>query len=154
MKTPKLIKHGIMYSMLIGSLLTIGSCKKEKSSKNSVDDVFGGWTEIQAMEGTARELHFSQNGTFFMRLTYFKIPISFSQFSGTFKIKGDSLSVTVKEQLTQEGNQPSVIMPMNTKLYDDATFTITNAILTLKYTTYPADAPVATQVKFQKQLPD
>jgi hypothetical protein len=155
MKTPKLIKHGMLYSMLIGSLLIITGCKKEKTPTDGFNKLLGSWNETPTMGNTSRSLHFSKDGAFAMVFTYDGTPTVVSTFSGIFKIKGDSLLVTVKELSTQEGNQPAEkTQLLNGNFFDDATFNVSNSILTLNYITYPADGPVPTQAKFQRQLPD
>jgi hypothetical protein len=154
MKTPKLIKHCVLYSLLIGSLLIIGGCKKEKNQTDTLNKLLGDWHETPVMDSTSRTLHFSKDGTFATIFTYQGTPTAVLKSSGTFKIKGDSLLVTIKEKSIQGSNQPAVVNQVNLSFYDNATFNVTNSTLTIKYTTYPADAPVATEAKFQKQLPD
>jgi hypothetical protein len=153
MKTPKL-KRSMLYSLLIGSLLIIGGCKKENNQTDALNNLLGDWRETPVMDSTSRTLHFSKDGTFATVFTYHGTPGAVLKSSGTFKIKGDSLLVTVKEKSIQGANEPAVVNQVTESFYDNATFNVTNSILTLKYTTYPADAPVATEAKFQKQLPN
>lgn len=152
MKTPKLIKRSMLISLLIGGLLIIGSCKKEKNQTDLLNDVIGNWKETPVTDNVSRTVQFSKDGTIVMTfINQQPAPVFTLKFSGTFKIKGDSLKVTLKEQSAQDGDQQPVITPTNALLYDKATFNVTNSILTLKYVTYPADAPLATEAKFQKQ---
>jgi hypothetical protein len=40
----------------------------------------------------------------------------------------------------------------NGEIYENATFSISGDTLTLKYTTYPADAPVSTTARFKRGI--
>ncbi|MDN3547691.1 hypothetical protein [Mucilaginibacter aquaedulcis] len=156
MKTSKLIKQGIFFTFLICGLLIIHGCKKDKKQKEQeLDSIIGSWMNPQTTESIFQTVHFMSDGTFSSTTTFnSENPATVSTTSGTFKTKGDSLFVAIKELSERKGNKTPVKTTVNYKLYDNATFDVTNSILTLRYTTYPADAPVATEVKFQRQLPD
>ncbi|MEN0052153.1 MAG: hypothetical protein AAGC65_00720 [Mucilaginibacter sp.] len=152
MKTPKPLKQRMLLGMLMAGLLIMSGCKKEKSDTDQLNKVVGNWKETSSEENISRTLQFSKDGSFVMTFISQQVtPVYTLKFSGLFKIKGDSLKVTLKQQSAQQGDQQPVITPANGLLYDKAIYNVTNAVLTLKYVTYPADAPVATEAKFQKQ---
>lgn len=155
MKIPKLIMISMICSLLISSLLVLSGCKKEKKTQpETFNTILGGWYEMPIIVNTSRNLSFGSDGTFVMTITNYSTSTSIIKFSGTFKIKGDSLLVTIKEKSIREGNNPVTTTPADDKLYENAKFNVNDSILTLNYTTYPADGPVPTQTKFRRQLPD
>jgi hypothetical protein len=155
MKIPKLIMISMICGLLISSLLMLSGCKKEKKTQpETFNTILGGWNETPITVGTSRNLNFGPDSTFVMTITNYDTPTSTIKFSGTFKIKGDSLLVTIKEKSIREGNNPAATTPADDKLYENAKFNVNDAVLTLNYTTYPADGPVPTQAKFRRQLPD
>jgi hypothetical protein len=155
MKTLKPIITSMLSCLLISSLLILSGCKKEKKTQpETFNTILGGWYETPITVSISRNLNFGSDGTFIMTIANYGTPTSVIKFSGTFKIKGDSLLVTIKEKSIREGNNPATTTPANDKLYESAKFNVNDSILTLNYTTYPADAPVSTQAKFRRQLPD
>jgi len=147
MKPSKLIFTKKLYLLLTGIVVLASACKKDKQNQRSL---FGNWNETQQMQNYARTLNFGIDSTFSMSLYSTGITASTIVLSGKYRIKGDSLLVTITQRSTKTGNEPAVIEPANDKLYDKATYTVSDNLLLLKYTTYPADGPVATQANFSK----
>jgi hypothetical protein len=147
----------LLHGVLICSLLITGACKKDKKPPipEPAKTLFGSWSVTVPDANFSRSLNFGGNGTFNTTLTYYdKGQISYTSYTGTYLTKGDSLKVTITEMTQQDPNKPLVKTPSNVKLYDNSTFKLDGNLLTLKYITYPADAPVITEAKFHRQLPD
>jgi hypothetical protein len=144
-----------LYGMLICTVLITGACKKEKKPVTEpVKNLVGGWVDISQTANFETHLNFGGLGEFTYTLVHYGNPTTQTSYTGTYITKGDSLKVTIKEMAEQNGQNPVVKTPSNVKLYDNATFTLDANLLTLKYITYPADAPVLTEFKFHRQLPD
>lgn len=76
---------------------------------------------------------------------------SYSTITGTYVVNGDALVFTPEQMVSWDhfyGSPPVVTTWTWGTLYEGAHFTVTPWTLTLSYTTYPADAPVATSLHF------
>lgn len=117
------------------------SCKKDKD----VDLLNGVW-ELKQNEGYESRLKFGPGHNFSRILTNSNTPNQWWTQYGKFSIKGDSLFVTISQELEKLNTEKVVMTPVNKTLFDKATFDVRGSRLTLSYTTYPADAPVPTQM--------
>lgn len=72
---------------------------------------------------------------------------------GKYSISDDKLKVNITSEveISRDGKVIKTT-PNNYTLFDDGRFSIVRDVLTLNYTTYPADAPVATIRKYNKIL--
>ncbi|MEO7214421.1 hypothetical protein [Mucilaginibacter sp.] len=149
----------IRYCLLVAFIaISISSCKK---SGNYTKSLIGNWNEPAMPSGFRRNLVFYSDGTFTAAFTTYPSPLSggisftiTTSYSGTFTVKGDSLLTNITTMAEQENTSTPVTSPSTQKLYEYATFKVSGNTLMLKYTTYPADAPVATEAKFTRVLPD
>lgn len=132
--------------------LFFGACKKDKDNEPEQTDVLTGvWSEAT-----------QQNSTVFLQ---FKGPNLFSRTVrtdtgyelisiGTYTISGTSLAVNITQTQEKAPTGSIIKTAVNYQLFEKATFSIANrTLLTVSYTTYPADAPVVTEVKFNRVLP-
>ncbi|MBD1364580.1 hypothetical protein IDJ77_12240 [Mucilaginibacter sp. ZT4R22] len=152
MKQIKLIAYTLLFAFVS---VGISSCKKSEEAKPSI---IGGWFQ-QSVDGTAvRSVSFRQGGEFQATFgTYNNTTPGLSTYtiySGTYTVKGDSLLTNISTVSVQENGGTPVVSPTTQKLYEHATFSVTTETLTINYDTYPADAPVRTQAVFGHAMLD
>lgn len=63
------------------------------------------------------------------------------------------MSATITEQAEKQSSGSVTTTPVNINWFDKGKFNIKNFVLTINYKTYPADAPVDTESKFNKIIP-
>lgn len=156
MKYSTLIRYCILALVMV---VSFSACKKSGSTSKSI---YGQWNEPANPGGYGRGLYFGGDGTFIASFTSYPQPspaggtttLSVTALKGTYIIKGDSLLTTVNTMTVAEGNGSPVITPSSQKLFAFATIKINNNTLLINYTSYPADAPVPTQITFNRLLPD
>ena len=127
--------------MLLSVILL--SCKKEKD----VDQLNGVW-ELKQNEGYVSRLKFGPGHDFSRILTNVDTPNQWFTEYGKFSIKGDSLFITISQELEKLKTEKVVMTPVKKTLFEKATFHVSGSKLTLSYISYPADAPVSTQMIF------
>ncbi|RFZ81133.1 hypothetical protein DYU05_20450 [Mucilaginibacter terrenus] len=138
--------------------LLAASCKKENSNpvKSSATTLEGTWLKIDESPGsTITNLQFYGGNQFQMIF----VQLDASQQSntpkyqlnlrGTYRIDGNKLAITISQKIETNGTNTPVVTPSSEKVFENATYNVSDHTLTLNYTTYPADAPVATQAKFR-----
>jgi len=134
-------------SFLLLLSLSLASCKKDKSSPSD-SQLIGEWQEM-GLDGINRSLKFKDDQTF-----HFSIDDKSGDrtvISGTYRTEGNSLEVLAQEMELHQPNQSPIRQSYQNQLYENATFEISKNVLTLNYTSYPADAPFPTTAKFQRQ---
>ncbi|MEJ5964154.1 hypothetical protein [Pedobacter immunditicola] len=136
--TMKIFSFGKVLMLLSVILL---SCKKDKN----VDPLNGIW-ELTQNQGYGSRLKFGPGQKFSMILTYADSSNHSMTQNGEFSIKGDSLFVNISEVVEKLNAQTEGKTSVNYTLFDKATFDVRGSKLSLNYITYPADAPVATQM--------
>lgn len=124
---------------------TLASCKKDKTSPS---ELIGEWTEMGSGDFN-RILTFTQDQTF--QFSVITKDGHVTTVTGSYKTEGNSLKVAAKEIQEYRSGQPPVKEPTSIRLFEDATFNISNNVLDLQYTTYPADAPLSTHAKFERK---
>lgn len=129
-------------------LISLAACKKERDEAPA-HTLVGQWYETN-LTGLVRSLQFTNDNKF--GFTSGDQAGNATRYFGTYELRGDSMKVAITEKVTQEAGKPSVKTPSNQALYEKATFKVSVDTLTLKYITYPADAPVITTVKFQRAI--
>ncbi|OOQ61710.1 hypothetical protein BC343_01150 [Mucilaginibacter pedocola] len=132
--------------------VSLGSCKKNDGPNESI---VGIWKEPASPTGYVRSVVFKSDGTFLASFNYYAPDPSNNttiEFDGRYSVKGDSLitGVTKIADKNKDGTTYPAVQPANHPLYEFATFRVNTNVLTINYTTYPADAPVATEVKFNR----
>lgn len=132
-------------SFLLLILSTLSSCKKDEASSPAL---IGEWKEMELGDVT-RTLTFKKDQSFEFSVKY-KDDIH-TVVTGTYETKGNTLEVLALQIQTYQSDQTLVKESTSLQLYEDATFSISKDVLTLQYTTYPADAPMPTTAKFQRQ---
>ena len=124
------------------------ACKKYQHEK-AENALVGDWQELN-LTGITRTLKFTDVYQFQLssgdKMGYA------TRFTGTYQIHSDSLKVQTNEVLSQEPGKPVVKTSPTFMLYEKATFSVLGDTLTLKYISYPADAPVTTVAKFRKGI--
>jgi hypothetical protein len=130
--------------LLLLSVLFL-SCKKEKDG----DVLIGVW-KLTQNQGYESRLEFGPGQKFSMILTYADSPNHSVTQNGKFYIKGDSLFVNISEMLEKLNTQKVVKTSVNYTLFDNAIFNVRGSKLTLNYISYPADAPVSTQMIYSQ----
>ena len=147
-----MIKKTLIYLCVVLSCITlITSCKKqtprqEKPASN--DKLEGEWME--GSEEHQRRLIFTNDGKFAMFIgagKNYAIKIT-----GNYSVNGDSLKAQAIEQLEKQEDTAIIRTELNKILFEQATFEIKDGQLTIKYITYPADAPVETSLTLKRVL--
>lgn len=150
MKFFQLIRVTLPGWALLLIILLASACKKDKVQPDvEVNTLRGTWKERETTPDFNRYLKLTQDSIF---LIYKPINTlnEESYFSGTYAIKGDSLKADFNELITKRDNKLISKVKIYGQVLDNATFRVNNNILTLKYVTYPADAPMVTRATFDK----
>lgn len=149
--TPNLRKHALQFLVCTALSLTLFSCKKDKNPSSTI---LGEWYE-KLPASTERHIHFYGDSVKFLIIDYSKPAVTpTTELKGTFIVKGDHLNINITETVSRENNKVISRAPFTGKIYENATFTVNDDKLTLNYTSYPADAPVASTTIFKRILPD
>lgn len=111
----------------------------------------GGWNETGLSANVSRSLRFYGDSVA-LNIAASGVVYSLTKISGTYKVQGNNLVFNFDKQFVMESGRQSALTPYTGKLYENATFSVDGNTLTLKYTTYPADAPVVTTAKFTRGL--
>lgn len=123
------------------------SCKKDKPEKEK-DVLTGAWQESGMSGGMGRRLVFKPGGEFTMEIwasTY-----KSGEVNGIYKIDGDNLTVNISEDVEINSAGIATKRKVNRQLFEKGKFSISNGILSIKFISYPADAPVETEIKYGK----
>ncbi|MEM8765438.1 MAG: hypothetical protein AAGD88_16575 [Bacteroidota bacterium] len=156
---------------LIGLICIFSSCDNSEPVPEpySGEDLVGGWARIDRIPSGSSESDFRY---FNMEITYefekdtnYSYTVDFYGFEdenpdeimgssvrkGTFEIVGDSIYFRDKETVSWEkGYRPEPeTRILNGEKYGSR-FSIVGSTLTLHYISYPADAPVQTQMEFER----
>jgi len=134
--------------LLIVLSVVVVSCKK--SDKDEKDVLNGAWIETP-LQNYSRTLRFESGGRFAMEYHHTDHSVK-TTLNGNYVIKGDSLKVNIQEMLEQQSSGTVVRTPANSVMFEKGTFSIRDKVLTINYITYPADAPVQTQLNFKAIL--
>ena len=138
--------------LMLLSLVMI-SCKKDKTPAGPKDALTGSWEEVP-QKAYSRRLLFGEGGNFSMQIRdqdnqYWSIEVI-----GKYTISGDQLIVNTSSNLEKSSTGKIISnTPINYVLFDKGKFSINQQVLTINYTTYPADGPVATAAKFSQLIP-
>nr|WP_068888714.1 hypothetical protein [Pedobacter panaciterrae] len=144
------------YLFYLGLMMVLSAsliaCKKTKEPerepglKEEKRSVLGTWQEIP-VTASSRKLAFLVDGKFAILMSQSNNH-SIIQ-NGSYTVNGDKLKIKVVEQLERQGTAEATRTEINQELFENATFKIENSVLIIKYITYPADAPVETELKFK-----
>ncbi|ETZ22797.1 hypothetical protein [Pedobacter sp. V48] len=137
-----------VFSFLILFSICFTSCEKDREAP-SESALVGDWQELD-LTGFVRSVKFTNKNEF--QFSTGNNEGYATKYTGTYQILSDSLKIETKEMLSQDPGKPAVKTATTFELYEKATFSISGDILTLKYITYPADAPVTTTAKFRKAI--
>lgn len=133
-------------SFLLLLLSTSTSCKKDEASPSGL---IGEWKEME-LGDLNRTLTFRKDQTFQFSVNFKDGNVTI--ITGTYGTNGESLKVTAEEIQEHQSGQAPLKESTRLQLYENATFNISKDTLTLQYTTYPADGPVHTTARFQRQI--
>lgn len=131
----------ILVMLFCGICIGVASgCKKDKPKIDN--KIVGLW-----MDTPSRILNFKSNGEFSLQINI----DNYTTLYGTYSIQGDSLKVKIKSHEVRVAPNPGVKtnVPEYT-LYEKGTFEVNDETLTLKYISYPFDAPIETSVTFTR----
>jgi len=135
-QTVKLLTVAILFTLTL-------ACKKDNPS-NQRAILVGSWTESPLQAQYDRTFYFAEDGSFTLHSNYFGSSPSGVTLNGTYSVNGNQLTINVTEEISKSKDFPSTNTKVNYSLLDKATFSVSGNKLTLNYTSYPADAPVAT----------
>ncbi|KAA2216509.1 hypothetical protein [Maribacter flavus] len=164
------MKNSFLPSLFFVLILSI-SCEKEDGINAELrgSSIIGTWNRFDEIpSGGIREeyryfdeetLHtFELDGTYTYKVNYYGFKdenpnelMGQSENKGTFEVNNDSVFIRVFENTSWEKGfkpKPETIL-LNGEAYGNR-FTIKNETLTLYYISYPADAPVQTQMSFKR----
>jgi hypothetical protein len=153
MKLSNRMRVTLLSSALLCVMLA-SACKKDKNEP--AKKLYGQWEETGLSNVGSRSLSITKDSI------YLNIWISSGgvlsetvRISGAYQLKGDSLITSAKERVESKSNGQVISRkPVTGKMYEKATYKVEDNKLTINYTTYPADAPVATTANFRRLLPD
>jgi len=156
MKSLKPTFISVLHGLLICSILTTGACKKEKKPVPwFAKTLVGHWGLTDKGPNTETHLYFGGLGEFTYTFVHYDNGLADqTSYNGTYTTQSGNLTAIVKEKVEQKGNNPAVKTVSSITFYDNVPFKLDGDILTLKLVTYPADAPILTEFKFYRQLPD
>jgi len=140
-----------VYGLLLMLSVCFVACKKDNNSKSN-SALMGVWQQTPK-ESYNSTITFATDSKFSMDLVALENTSYLLTNSGKYSVKGDSLIVNVLQSVEKVGGKSEVrTFDNNNKnvLYEKATYSIKDNILTLSYISYPADAPIRTEVKFSK----
>lgn len=139
------------YGMLFLLSLIMISCKKDKP-EGKTDVLTGAWQEAGLTGGFSRLIVFEPDGGFSLKASdKYGVIVTLK---GKYTVESDNLKVAITEQTEVQANGSMLKTTVNTQLYEQGKFLITNfSTLTINHITYPADAPVSTISKFNKIIP-
>ncbi|TDQ09693.1 hypothetical protein [Pedobacter metabolipauper] len=144
------------FCLVLGISISIFACKKKTVTPDDeptlvIHTLEGQWEETP-IQTYRRRIIFSRDGKFIMTTLFMKTATNDVSYSlameGNYMVTGNSLKVTVVQEITKEGTAPAIVTDVNREIFEKATFSIEGNVLTLKYISYPADAPVETELKF------
>ncbi|MBD0778874.1 hypothetical protein HPE56_13820 [Maribacter sp. ANRC-HE7] len=162
------------FSIAFTLFFLLGSCEKENAVAVDLLEsaIIGAWsrTDVVPSGVTNTDLRyfdvkttytFDSDKTYSYRVDFYGFEdenpeaiIGSSENVGSYKVRGDSLFIkAVANTSWEEGFKPD---PETTRLGGEAygnKFRIADDELTLYYISYPADAPVPTQMTFEKVVP-
>ncbi|MDC6406767.1 MULTISPECIES: hypothetical protein [Maribacter] len=164
------MKNSFLPGLFFVLILSI-SCEKEDGINAELrgSAIIGTWNRFDEIpSGGIREeyryfdvetLHtFELDGTYTYKVNYYGFKdenpnelMGQSENKGTFEVNNDSVFIRVFENTSWEKGfkpKPETIL-LNGEAYGNR-FTIKNETLTLYYISYPADAPVQTQMSFKR----
>jgi len=154
MKIAKLLRASAGFVLMAVILISAAGCKKSKTQPDSSNLLYGSWYETNLAAPIGRSIYFDSNNKFTTTIAQNGVNPSVSIYTGTYMVKNDSLRANITEEKVMQNNVLISTKAININLYDKGTYSISNNKLTIKYITYPADAPVSTEATFQRQLPD
>ncbi|QKJ30754.1 hypothetical protein HQ865_13660 [Mucilaginibacter mali] len=149
-----------MKPILLGTFLSIlllaGACKKDNAQLGVNSGLTGSWSEPPISTTMTRGLDFYKDSIFYVVRDYTDpANVLTTRINGTYSTDGHQLSTSFKEiVIRQKNNQVIYRTPFTGTLFDNATYQLDGNRLILHYTSYPADAPVATSMTLNRQLPD
>ena len=133
--------------IILFSFLLI-SCKKNGTENLPKDELTGVWSEMST--GYTRVLIFEPGNRITIQIKNSQNADWHIKLTGKYVINGDNLDVNITEQSEKQSQGSVVTSPVNIRWFDSGKFNIKNFVLTINYITYPADAAVDTESKFNK----
>lgn len=128
-------------------LLTFSTgCKKDRPKQDPKDLLSKTWYNPD--NSFHQSLEFSKDGLVIFRIQN-KTSDELTQLSGNYTVDGNQLKITInKREEIQSGETVTSTTLTAYTIFENCTFKIEGDRLTLKYTSYPADAPQETEVVF------
>lgn len=149
------------------------SCEKNEDTFNDEKgieepELIGSWVRVDTISVhqrsykyfNTREITYFASNKFFDKIEYIKVDSNllnpekkgFQSLSGTYSIQGNKIRYTLLEASFFEEDFPTMT---RTEKYanakDSVSYTINGTVLTLNYLSYPADAPVETNMVFKRK---
>jgi hypothetical protein len=133
-------------------------------SSTNVDSLYGSWVETQALQRRGsmnRILTFKSGATFTFRVESFgvhgarSVLSAYSLTTGAFQVQHDRLLLESERVETWDSfyAEPGpFVTHASGMLLDSCTFLIRRDELTLRYLSYPADAPVETVMRLRRRM--
>lgn len=146
---------GLLSFLLLLTIVT-SACKKNKSVVVPTPELIGNWTE-DVHPGVSsimpRSLMLSKDSVHFVSWDQAAQQVTYVQ--GTYRTEGNKLIANFKEIVIRKNNNQIISRtPVSGGYFDNATYLLNGNKLTLNYTSYPADAPTAATMTFNRVQPD
>jgi len=153
MTIAKFLKLNLVLVLMAAILLSASACKKDKAQPELKPALQGDWQELSLSAGMERLISFRSDKSFRMVLVSKIAPSIFiSTYTGTYTLNNDHVQVKLTDERVTKDNVLVSTAAVNMNLYDKGTYKVEDNVLTLKYITYPADAPVNTEAKFKRRI--
>lgn len=154
---------------IILAMVVILSCNSDNDDSIDLTKLSGTWKRLDVISSghTEEDLRyfdmetiydFSQDETFSFKVNFYGFKdtnpdeiVGQSINRGTFEVEGDSLFVKASTNLSWDSEySPEPETTLLDGSFDGFRYEIKDNILTLYYISYPADAPVATQISYNR----
>jgi len=155
MTITKLIKANLGLVLMAVVLLSAVACKKDKAKPEPKLALHGEWQELGLSAGLERNLYFSSDNGFKMDVIDRISPSNvINTYTGSYTLVNDSVKVKITKKQTIKDNMLVSSEVVDNDLFEKGTYQVEGNVLTLKYITYPADAPAKTEIKYRRRLID
>jgi hypothetical protein len=141
--------------VLICSLAFFSACKKGTSEVPYKPYIYHPttlmalWSAQPHVDGVDNLIGFSPDSTFMISIASYNPGSAYTNWvTGKFRVKGDSLSLTISQRKTSVNNGAVTVTDVNEKIYDKATYVVKNDQLIISYITIKNGTPVATTAVF------
>ncbi|MBD1364581.1 hypothetical protein IDJ77_12245 [Mucilaginibacter sp. ZT4R22] len=155
MKTKNTLAYKALAIVLICSAAFFSACKKGSSEGPYKPYIYHPttlmalWSAQPHVDGVDNLIGFNTDSTFIISISNYNAGSASTNWAtGKFRVKGDSLSLTVTQRKTSVNNGAVTVTDVNEKIYNKATYVVKNDQLIISYITIKDGTPVASTAVF------